>query len=260
MSERKKKSSIAGKIFLIILPLLVIAWLLLYTVVFTLAVRKQVRTWQSVRSNSADTLTYSPEEWSLIREKSFLGARIALASDDSIAMTINLRDSLVQIETKGVILRQVRFDRAEVSRFFSSFSPDVYTAIFSKPFNITEIEGTIVKEPITVKKAPRDSTEAAQNITKVDTTRIELVEWHLQLDSTFIISFVQSDQRKGGIDWPTAKYRFRQHYKTLIENNRKMFSLKLPVFHPEITIFIPGKEAKSFYRALPPNGQVALRF
>jgi len=255
---KREKRKFSGLIFLKILPLAIIVWMVVYTVAYTFAVRKQVRNMRSPAEN--DTLSYSKEEWMLIREKAFLQARIILSESDSIGLTLNLRDSLVQLETKGVVLRQVRFDKAEVSPFFSSFRPGSYSAVFSKPFGITEIEGTIVKEPIIVKKAPRDSVEASQHVTQVDTTQSEFVEWHLQLDSSLVISFVQSDKDKGGIDWPTLKYRFRRHAKTLAETNRNLISFRKPTYFPEITLFIPRKEAKSFYRALPQNGRVVITF
>ncbi len=256
--EKQKKGNFAGLFILKILPLVIIVWMVVYTVAYTLAVRNQVKNMQS--HAATDTLSYSKEEWMLIREKAFLQSRIILSGSDSIGLTLNLRDSLVQVETKGVVLRQIRFDKAEVSPFFSSFRPGSYSAVFSKPFGITEIEGTIVKEPIIIKKAPRDSVEAAQNSTQVDTTQSEFVEWHLQLDSSLIISFVQSDKDKGGINWPTLKYRFRRHAKTLAETNRDLISFRKPTYFPEITVFIPRKEAKSFYRALPQNGRVVITF
>jgi hypothetical protein len=256
--EKQKKGNLAKVFFLKILPMFLIAWIVGYSIAYTLAVRKQVKSMQSFAAT--DTLSYLEEEWKLIREKAFLQSRIILSGNDSIGLTLDLRDSLVQIETKGVVLRQVRFDRAEVSHFFRSFRPGSYYAVFSKPLKITEIEGTIVKEPIVVKKAPRDSVEAAQSTTQVDTTQSEFVEWHLQLDNTFIISFVQSDKDRGGINWPTVKYRFRRHYKTLFETNRDLFCLRKPTYYPEITVFITRKEAKSFYRALPQNGRVAIKF
>jgi hypothetical protein len=256
--EKQKKRNFAGVFFLKIMPLVIISWMVVYTVAYTLAVRKQVKNMQLTVAN--DTLSYSKEEWMLIREKAFLQSRIIQSGSDSIGLTLNLRDSLVQVETKGVVLRQVRFDKAEISPFFRSFRPGSYSAFFSKPFGITEIEGTIVKEPIIVKKAPRDSVEAAQSSTQVDTTQSQFVEWHLQLDSILIISFVQSDKDKGGIDWPTLEYRFRRHAKTLTETNLDLISFMKPTYFPEITVFIPRKEAKSFYRALPQNGRVVMTF
>jgi len=246
--ENKQKGKTVSFFFVKVLPAALILWLLIYTLFFSFSVRKQIKTWQSVPEKEADTIRRTHEEWKLMKEKSFLTARINLAGNDSIGMTINLEDSLVQLETKGVVLRQIRIGKSETSRFFRSFKPEAYVRVFSKPFTITEIEGSIVKEPIVVKKAPRDTTEAASNTTPIDTGKVEFVEWHLRLDSTFVVSFVQSDQGTGSFDWPTIKY------------NRKLFRLKTPDYSPEITIFLPGKDAKSFFRALPPRGMVALKF
>ena len=121
--------------------------------------------------------------------------------------------------------------------------------------------GTIVKEPITVKKAPKDSIEAAQNATKMDTVKIEeFVEWHLELNKAFIISLVQSDRKIGNIDWPTWQYRLRRHYNTLQTTFRGLLHFERPAYYPEITIFIPKNEAKSFYRGLSRKGGVVIRF
>ena len=258
--QNPKQGSTAKTIFLKVIPLVLTAWLAIYTLTMGIAVHKQVKAFQSQGNQGGDTLSWSSEEWQLLKDKTFLEARIALAGDDSIAMTIDFQDSIIRLETKGVVLREVKFGKVEISRFFKALKPLSYAALFSKPFMITEIEGSIVKEPIQVKKAPRDSTEAAQNITTVDTSRVEFVEWHLQLDSVFVVSFVQSERSFGQIDWPTLKYRLARNYQTFAETNRDLLRFRLPAYQPEVTLFIPGKETKSFYRALPPNGKVALKF
>ncbi len=256
----RKKGSLAATLFKKIIPAVLLVWMAVYTIAMAISVHKQVHILQSKADAATDTISWSQEEWQLLKDKTFLEARIALAGDDSIAMTLDFRDSLVRLETKGVVLRQIKYDDVEVSRFYRALKPLAYAAVFSSPLKITEIEGSIVKEPIQVKKAPRDSTEAAQNVAKLDTGKVEFVEWHLQLDSTFVVSFVQSERSFGMGDWPTIKYRLRRHYQTLKETNRDLIRLRLPVYHPEVTLFIPASEAKSFYRALPPNGKVALKF
>lgn len=258
--EKSGKGSTAGLLFLKIIPAILLGWILLYTLAMAVSVSKEVRTWKSVTGEKRDSLRFSPEEQELVHQKTFLEARIALAGTDSIGITIDLGDSLVRLENKGVILREIEFSETEISRFFSSMEPAPYAAIFSKPFRITEIEGSIVKEPIQVKKAPRDTTEAALQTSTLDTSRVEFVEWHLQLDSSFVVSFIQNDGKSGNFNWPTMKYRFRRHFQTLLETNRALFRFRLPVYRPEITVFIPGNEAKSFYRALPKNGMVAIKF
>jgi len=253
----KEKNSFLRITFGRIIPFILLTYFVYYTVFYTVAIRSQLKEWNSVES--ADTIRYTEEEWQLIRNKTFLDARLVMSASDSIGMTINLRDSLVQLEMKGVVLRQVKFDKFEMSRFYKGLKPVAYANHFSTPFTIGEIEGSIVKEPITVRKVPKDTIEAAQNEVKVDTTGVEFVEWHFTLDSALMVSFVQSDQLNGPITLATLKYRFRRHLKTLIETNRSTLRFRKPDLYPEMTIFIPANEAKSFYRALPPRGQVVLK-
>lgn len=257
MKENNKKN--INRLFTRYLPALMLAYFLVFTVSYTWSLRSTLGQWNTLESAPADTLTYSSEEWDLIHLKSFLDARLAMSASDSIGLTINLKDSLIQLEMKGVVLRQIKFDRAEISRFFKGLKPRPYADHFSRPFSITEIEGTIEKNPVIVRKVPKDSIEAAQTKVEVDTSRVEFVEWHLLLDNALVVSVVQSDLSETGPDRSTFRYRIRRHIENFRSSNYAVIRLKRPVIYPEITVFIPASEARSFFRALPPNGQVVLR-
>lgn len=242
-----------------IIPVLILTYLVFYSVFYISSLRGKFQSWNALGAEKQDTLNYTEEEWELIRMKTYLQARLAMSASDSIGLTINLKDSLVQLEMKGVVLRQVRFDKAEMTRFFKGFHSAAYQHHFSKPFTISEIEGSIIKDPVTVRKVPKDTIEASLTKVELDTARIDFVEWHLLLDSTIMVSFIQSDEYVGNIPWPVFKYRIRRHVQTLLETNRDVLRFRKPVIYPEITVFIPSNEAKSFFRALPPRGQVVLK-
>jgi hypothetical protein len=251
--------NITVKMLTRVIPGILLAYLLIFTGFYASSVRTSLMGWNTTDAVKTDSVKYSNEEWELIHLKSFLDARLAMSTSDSIGLTVNLKDSLIQLEMKGVVLRQVKFDRAEMSRFFSGIKPKPYAVHFSKPFSITEIEGTIEKNPMIVRKVPKDTIEAAQTQVAVDTSRVEFVEWHLLLDSTLLISVVQSDQFEGGFDGSTFRYRLRRHAHMLRSANAAVLRFKKPQIFPEITVFVPSNEAKSFFRALPPNGQVVIR-
>ena len=242
-----------------IIPGLLIIYFFVFTGFYIFSLNSTLAEWNAVENNQPDTIRYSSEEWDLIHQKTFLNARLAMSESDSIGLTINLKDSLVQLEMKGVVLRQIKFEKTEMSRFFNGINPPAYTNHFSKPFIISEIEGTIEKNPVIVRKAPKDTIEAAQTQVVVDTTGVEFIECHLLLDSSFVVSLVQSDQFKGRLDLSTLKYRLRRHIKSLRSTNQNVLKAQKPQILPEITVFIPANEAKSFFRALPPNGQVVVR-
>jgi hypothetical protein len=251
--------TILSWVFLKIIPGLLTIYFFVFTGFYIFSIRSTLAEWNTVESNQPDTIRYSAEEWDFTHQKAFLNARLAMSGSDSIGLTINLKDSLVQLEMKGVVLRQIKFEKAEMSRFFNGINPPAYANHFSKPFVINEIEGTIEKNPVIVRKVPKDTIEAAQTQVAVDTSKIGFIEWHLLLDRSIVVSLVQSDQFEGRFDLSTLKYRLRRHIKSLRSTNRNVLKAKKPQIIPEITVFIPANEAKSFFRALPPNGQVVIR-
>lgn len=259
MKKERRKGSFAGFIFLKAIPLLIVLAAVAYTTVYTLSVKNKVNEWQKKVESVDETTALPQEEWQLIRDKAFLNARLTMAANDSLGLTLNLQDSVVQLETKGVVLRQVKFSDAEIPNFFRSFSPSLYVKTFSKPFKISEFGGTIVKEPITVKKAPKDSIEAARTKTEIDTSKVEFVEWHMLLNKSFVISFVQSDRDFDKMDKTALNYRYERYKTTLSNNVKDMLHMKVPVYVPQITLYIPKSEAKSFYRALSKKGEVVIR-
>lgn len=257
MNEKTKK--VLRLVFLNGVPIALVIYFLVFTGFYISALQSKLSQWNYAGTGINDTLIYSAEEWNLIHQKSLLNARLTLSKGDSIGLTVNLVDSLVQLEMKGVVLRQVKFQKAEMSRFFKGIKPDAYAHHFSKPFNITEIEGTIEKNPVIVRKVPKDTIEAAQSVIKIDTTKSEFIEWHLLLDSALIVSIVQSDEFDKKFDGSLLSYRLRRHMKTLKSVNHDVLRFRKPDYLPEITVFIPANEAKSFFRALPPNGRFVLR-
>lgn len=253
------------KIFIfIILPVALLAYLLIYTVLYGISLNQMIGTMNSFAPegelSQRDRDGYSPEEFGLIREKSGLTARLKMAESDSIGLTLNLNDSLVQLELKGVILRGVKFSKFRYDRFFNSIHPAAYEVLFSQPVTIRKIEGASEKEPITYKKAPKDTIEASQaaEIT-IDSLRTEFIEWHMLLTNNILVSVVQSDSEKGKWNRENLRYRFRRYFSDLKKNTSRVFRLKKLEYFPEITIYIPAGEAKSFYRALPEKGEVCLR-
>jgi hypothetical protein len=255
-SKTKKTISL---LFLRIIPALLVLYFIIFTGFYIAGSKSMLREWNFAGSDKKDSLQVSSEEWELIHERAFLNARLAMSGTDSIGLTLNLKDSLVQLEMKGVVLRQIKYDKSEMSKFFHGIRPEAYTHHFSKSFSISEIEGSIEKNPVIVRKVPKDSLEAAQTQVKIDTSKVEFVEWHLLLDSALLVSVVQSDQFEGKFHGSTFNYRLRRHMKTLKAANQAVFQFRKPEIFPEITVFIPANEAKSFFRALPPNGQVVLR-
>lgn len=248
----------------IFLPVLLFIYLLIYSYLYITAVRDMVKSVNSLAEKEVlekrVKKSYSAEEVELLKEKAALNARLKMAESDSIGLTVNVKDSLVKLELKGVTLREVKFDEFRYDRFFNAIHPEGYQVLFSKPFMIQRIEGASEKEPITYKKAPKDTIEAANmpGPEKIDSTKVEFIEWHMLLNNNIVVSVVQSESEKGKWSRENRRYRLRRYYSVLKANTINVFRLKMFDYHPEITIYIPAGEAKSFYRALPEKGDICL--
>lgn len=254
-----KNRNYLSLIFLRIIPLLMIAYLIVFTGMYIHAMRSTVADWNTADSDNTDTTRYTDEEWALFHYKAFLKARLNMSESDSIGLTLNLKDSLVQLEMKGVVLRQVKMEKMKVSRFFKGINPAAYAHHFSLPFAVNEISGTIEKNPVTVRKVPKDSIEAAQTQASVDTTEIGFVEWHMSMDNSIVINVVQTDQDSGKVGLSTLNYRLKRSVKSLISKNIDFISGRKIQVPLNITVYIPANEAMSFYRALPYKGRVVVR-
>jgi len=247
-------------VFGIIIPLIIVAYIVTYTSLFISSVETQVNRVNQNKHNS-DSMRVSSETFDLIRQKAFLAARLNMSDADSVGMSINLGDSVMQLEMKGVVLHEIKFSQFTYSKFFHSIHPDIYAKIFSHPFKVSKIDGTIVKEPLKVKIAPKDTIEAAAQVSSAanDSAKVEFVEWHMMLDDLILVNIVQTGNEEGKNDWPTVKYRLDRQIETLKTGFKNTLRFQKSDYYPEITIYIPKEEAKSFYRALALKGMVVLK-
>ena len=253
-------------LFLVILPLILLVYLLFYSYFYFDAIKQMINQVNAEAPHeiieTRSRKSYSLEEVNLIKDKAALNSRLKMAESDSIGLFINLSDSLVQLELRGVTLKQVKFTQFKYDRFFSALHPAAYQAVFSKPLVIGRIEGASEKEPITYKKAPKDTIEAAlmPGPEKIDTTKVEFIEWHMLLNHNIMVSVVQSDSEEGKWNEENRKYRVRRYLAGLKANTTNVIHFRKIDYYPELTIFIPAGEAKSFYRALPERGDVRMKF
>jgi hypothetical protein len=95
-------------------------------------------------------------------ERAFEKNRLSLAEKDSIYMVLDLPDSLVILEIKGVTVKKTKILEMEVSNRFAIIPHENLLPWISEPFILTHDLSTIPKSPIVVKQAPKDTIEAAK--------------------------------------------------------------------------------------------------
>lgn len=228
------------------------------------AVNHTVRTFDdayfaSIEQKEGDTINLCsiPGYIEMLREKAFLSSQVKMADQDSIGLLINIRDSVLQLLIKGVPVRSFLIDDYDVSPFFHRANQEAIYSMLSSPLTITRMQATFLKDPVQVKIAPRDTSEAKIDV-RPDTTDFEAVFFTLDTDRDIRFYFEQHEDTVGA----DRRARFFFDLKDRSRNSgvtmREVISLRTPPYVPYIKIWISKAEAKIIYRAIPREGQIVL--
>lgn len=188
---------------LIIWGTIIVLFLIYYCVMAVLAVNHAVNKFDteyfaSLEQNEDDTINLCaiPGYVDMIRQKAFLSSQLKMAESDSIGLLINVRDSVIQLLIKGLPVRTVSIDEYDVSPFFHRANQEAIYSMLSAPMTITGMQATFRKDPVNVKIAPKDTTEAVTDA-KPDTTDFEAVFFTLDTDKDIRFYFEQHEDTIG---------------------------------------------------------------
>lgn len=225
------------------------------------AVRAFDESWQeSADRNQDDTINICtiPGYLELTREKAFLGAQVRMAASDSIGLLIDVRDSVIQLLIKGLPVRTIRIEEHDLSPFFRRVNQEALSDMLSLPLTITDMDATFRKDPVTVKIAPKDTSEVKVDA-KPDTTDFEAVFFTLNTDRNIRIYFEQQESKKLADRF--ARFFFDLKDKAMYAGRslKAIAVMDKPPYVPYIKIWIPKAEAKIIYRAIPREGLIVLR-
>lgn len=193
----------------------------------------------------------NPKGIEMLKQKAFVESQLLLSGADSIGLAINLHDSLVGLQIKGVTIFSSKISEFEVSRVLDVISVPTYYKLFSKPLSIAEQRGTIVKEPIIVKKAPKDTIEAAQAEIIPDSLIRPSATLEFMVDGGILLCITHPEEA----DQNRFKKLIRQtwHFLTFAVQFKK------PDYQPTIKLVIPNDDIIVIYRALPYDAHFALK-
>ena len=213
----------------------------------------------SLKQKEGDTINQCaiPGYIDMIRQKAYLSSQIKMAESDSIGLLINVRDSIIQLLIKGLPVRTVKIDEYDVSPFFQRANQEAIYNLLSSPAVITGMKATFMKDPVTVKIAPRDTSEAVLDV-RPDTTDFEAVFFTIETDRNIRFYFEQQEDtinadRRARFFFD-LKYRSRNTAATM----KAIARFRTPGYQPYIKIWIPKAEAKIIYRAIPREGMIVL--
>ena len=193
---------------------------------------------------------------SLLKEKSFLQSRIVMAGSDSVYLTINLTDSIVNIEISGVVVHRTMISSIRASKILMKDNA-VISSFLSTPFKITATSATRKKEPVMIKMAPRNASEYIPDIMP-DTSLNEPVSFILDMSQGVRI-FVSQEENDNFINSMRLflfdiTCRIKDSWRSVIS----VLQFKVPDYHPFIRIMVPADNARIIYRALAGKGQAGI--
>lgn len=239
-------------------------FIILYLYESVSAVNSSVKTFDdayfsSLEQKEGDTINLCsiPGYIDLIRDKAFLSSQVKMADSDSIGLLINIRDSVIQLLIKGLPIRSVRIDEYDISPFFQRANQEAVYSMLSTPLAITGMQSTFLKDPVNVKIAPKDTSEAKIDA-KPDTTDFEAVFFTLETDRNIRFYFEQQEDTVSADRRARFFFDLKDRSRTAKATMKAMVGMETLPYVPYIKIWIPKAEAKIVYRAIPREGLIVL--
>ncbi len=193
----------------------------------------------------------------LLKEKSFLQSRISMAETDSIYLSINLVDSVINLEISGVSVLASKTREQHISKLLQSGDEYIISSLLSKPMTIKKDYSSIQKEPLMIKMAPKDTSEYQPDIIP-DTADYEPVNYIMEMDNGIVVYIYQEEKLNPGDNFHRFAFDLKYRLKNALISLKSTCTLKVPEYHPFIKIRLSRADAKRIYRALPVHGQIAV--
>jgi hypothetical protein len=205
-----------------------------------------------------DSRTFSDSVFvSLNREKAFYQSRNIMAETDSICLAINLSDSTATLEINGVTVHSAKLLQIKAPKILYKAGEYAISSMLSVPFSVTGNYGTIKKEPLMLKIAPKDTSEFKPDILP-DTSISAAVNFKMELDHGFSLYVYQDTGDDAGGSFNRMMFDLGDRFRNIWSNIKDIALFKVPEYHPSIRLIMKKTDARIIYRALPVNGQIAL--
>ena len=208
--------------------------------------------------DSFDGIYDHPQMRPLVKEKIFKEALLKLAESDSIQMVVDLSDSTVNLSIKGVIIHRTKARKIETDRFFRKMPLIQQAKVFSSPLNVQSQFATIVKEPVVVRHAPKDTQEAALNAWMPDTLIQNPAFVCFSVEYGLDLIFEQEENPTFHDHWRKFSFYSRLRFQKAVRAVPDFVLLRKQEYHPTITMDIPVDDLRAVYRALPGKALVVI--
>jgi hypothetical protein len=253
-----------GKVTFIVLISLILAFIVYYSLMSMLSpgrklaeIRNEIGTKASEKSGIDQKMLKDTTYIRLLKERAFLQSRIVMAQTDSIYLTLNLADSIANIEISGVVVHKAKMSHIETSKILLGKNEYALLSMLPSPSIISQSFSTIKKEPLMIKMAPKDTSEYKPDIAP-DTSITEPVNYILIMKNGIRIYVYQMENVKLSDRISQFKFDLNDRLRDTWKALKRVATLKVPEYHPFIKIKLPRTDAKIIYRAIPKNGMIAV--
>ncbi|WP_291856030.1 hypothetical protein [Marinilabilia sp.] len=206
-----------------------------------------------------DSVYYYPEMSRLVGEKAYKEALLKLAENDSIQLVINLTDSTVDLSMKGVMIHQTIIKEFRKDKFFGKITLIQENKLFSQPLFVNSSYATIVKEPVVVRHAPKDTLEAAMNAWQPDTLLQNPAFVALSVEYNIQIILEQDMNNTFYDKWRKFKFYKYLSLRKAIVALENFICFERQEYQPTIRIKMPVDDLRAIYRTLPSNTFIVIK-
>jgi hypothetical protein len=193
----------------------------------------------------------------LLKEQAYLQSRVLMAETDSVYLTLNLSERVINIEICGVVVYSTPITEFEASKIITDGDKFTITSLFSLPLTIVSDTSSIAKVPFIMKIAPKDTSEFKPDAIP-DTAFYEPVNYIFETDKGIKIMVYQSEEMNQGDSKDRFMFDLLHRLISTKAAMKDILAFKVPEYQPFIKIKIPSTDAKIIYRAIPKHGQIAV--
>lgn len=192
---------------------------------------------------------------SLEMDRIFWQSRLELAKTDSFYLVLDLVDSVLIMEIKGVAVR-----RCAISSY--DFSPTRARKAYAWPselFTLNYTWATIPKAPIRIQHAPKDSASIPPAILPGTTDDLDEVTFFMEF-SPNLSMYINPDTSLSFTGWmKTTWHRMAHKAKRAGREALSLIGGALPQPNRQITLTLSPADVKAIYRALPAMAPMIIR-
>jgi hypothetical protein len=185
------------------------------------------------------------------KEVYWLEQQLILANSDSISLAVNLSDSVVFIQLRGMDLFHAKILKQFPGQFLNSMNQEAFRQ-WGKVSEIQSESANVPRKPIKKVKAPMNG--ISQPAKKNGRIRNPKLIWHFTTGNNMrvVITGVKMTSDSVFVINPRTdimQYRAHEFFSEIIPSE----------YAPSLYLWLNDKDAKAIYRAVPEKGKVLFR-